>query len=417
MEKQRNWAGNYTYSTVNWHAPESVEQIQQLVKRFNHVKVVGTRHSFNSIADSSDQIMTLEKLNKVVSFKRSEQKITVEAGMKYSDLCHYLEGTGLALHNLASLPHISVAGACATATHGSGNQNGNLATVVSAMEFVNATGEVIYEESEEKLNALVVGLGGFGIVTKLTLDLVPEYKIRQDVYENLSLEEFQKNFHTIFSSAYSVSVFTDWSRPVFKQVWLKRTVSDEDMIEAESEFFGAKLSTKNLHPISDHGAEHCTEQLGVSGSWHDRIPHFRMNFTPSSGKELQSEYIIPRAYTADAITAIGKLREQIAPLLLICEIRSIAADNLWMSMNYKQDSIGIHFTWKDDWEAVKQVLPKIEEQLAPFNARPHWGKLFTMAPDQVRSLYEKLPDFQQLLREYDPDGKFRNSFLNHYIFG
>ncbi|MFC4402465.1 FAD-binding protein [Gracilibacillus xinjiangensis] len=420
MTKQRNWAGNYIYNTTNWHYPETVEEIQQLVKKCNRLKVVGSRHSFNDIADSTEHMVSLEKLNKVVSFNKEGRKITIEAGMKYSEVSQYLEGTGLALHNLASLPHISVAGACATATHGSGDKNGNLATIVNGMEFVNASGDIIslsHEKNEEEMKALAVSLGAMGIITKLTLNLVPDFQIRQDVYENLPFAEFQANYDAIFSSSYSVSLFTNWKSEYFNQVWLKRAVtSEQDSFEVKSAFFGAKLATVKLHPISGHGAEHCTDQLGIAGPWHDRLSHFRMNFTPSSGKELQSEYIIPREYVSDAIKALGTVSDKIAPLLLVSEIRSIAADDLWMSMNYKQDSIGIHFTWQDNWEAVKQVLPEIEAALEPFHARPHWGKLFTMAPDRVQSFYEKLPQFRELVQKYDPEGKFRNAFLEKYIF-
>jgi xylitol oxidase len=118
-----------------------------------------------------------------------------------------------------------------------------------------------------------------------------------------------------------------------------------------------------------------------------------------------------------ALRTIDKLRGQIAPLLQISEIRTIAADDLWMSPCYEQDCIGIHFTWKKDWEGVRELLPVIEEHLSPFDARPHWAKLFTLPPARLEKLYKKLPDFRQLLQHYDPQGKFRNAFLDKHIFG
>ncbi len=419
MTKQRNWAGNYTYHASNWHIPESVEEIQRLVKKCNRLKVVGSRHSFNHIADSNEHIVSVEQLNRVIDFDKEKQKITVEAGMKYSDVCQYLDETGLALHNLASLPHISVAGACATATHGSGDKNGNLATIVSGIEFVNGNGEIITltrEEHEEEMRGLSVSLGAFGIITKLTLDLIPDFQVRQVVYQNLSFHEFYQYYDEIYASAYSVSLFTDWQEERFNQVWLKQTITEQDAVELNTDFYGAELANVNLHPISGHGAEHCTEQLGVLGPWHDRLAHFKMNFTPSSGKELQSEYILSRHHISDAMKKLNGLRDEIAPLLLVSELRSIKADDLWMSMNYKQDSIGIHFTWKDLWNEVKLVLPKIEAVLEPFQPRPHWGKLFTMDPTKLQTRYKQLPAFRQLVRKYDPDGKFRNEFLEQYIF-
>ncbi|RKL67990.1 FAD-binding protein [Salipaludibacillus neizhouensis] len=419
MKEQRNWAGNYKYSADELHIPENIEQIQQLVTRCNSMRVLGTRHSFNGIADHTENLISLENFNQVLGLDSERRTVTVEAGIKYSDLCRYLHRKGYALENMASLPHISVAGACATATHGSGDQNRGLATSVSAMEIVSSDGDVIEfsrERSEEQMNGAVVGLGGAGVVTTLTLDVVPSYNIRQDVYENLALSHLKNHFDDIFSSAYSVSLFTDWKDETFNQVWLKSLSTEQSTFELGPEFFGAKAASKNLHPVPGSGTENCTEQMGIPGPWLERLSHFRMDFTPSHGKELQSEYIVPREHAYDALCAISQIREQIAPLLFISETRTIAQDDLWMSPCYKQESVAFHFTWKDDWESVQKVLPKMEEQLAPFLARPHWGKLFTMPSTRVQSLYEKLPDFQQLLQHYDPKGKFRNKYLNTYIF-
>lgn len=418
-EPQQNWARNFSYSAARWHDPKAIEQVQELVSQCRKVKVLGTRHSFNSIADTAEDIISLEHFDRVVELNRERRTVTIEAGVRYGQLCSYLHQEGCALHNLASLPHISVAGACATATHGSGVDNGNLATVVAAMEVVTANGEVIVlsrEQDGDKFNGAVVGLGGLGVITKLTLDVLPTFDMRQDVYENLSLTQLEKSFDTILSSAYSVSLFTDWQSARINQVWLKHRITDSASFELEPEWFGATLAPSDRHPIPGLSAVNCTKQMGVPGPWHERLPHFRMDYTPSSGEELQSEYLVPRQHAFAAINAIAQMRGQVAPLLQICEVRSIAADNLWMSPCYKQACVGIHFTWKKNWEAVRNLLPLIEEQLAPFNARPHWGKLFTMSPARLQSLYEKLPDFQNLLRSYDPQGKFRNAFLDTYIF-
>jgi xylitol oxidase len=201
------------------------------------------------------------------------------------------------------------------------------------------------------------------------------------------------------------------------EVWIKERAGGGKKFAAKPEFFGAKLAKKNLHPIAELGAENCTEQMGVPGPWYERLPHFKMGFTPSAGKELQSEFFVPRQHAVEAILAVEKLHEKISPHLLITEIRTIAADDLWMSPCYQQDSVAIHFTWQQDWPAVKAVLPEIENALAPFGVRPHWGKLFTIAPAVLRSRYKRLAEFVELAKMYDPQGKFRNEFLNTYIFG
>ncbi|WP_026693073.1 FAD-binding protein [Peribacillus kribbensis] len=419
MVLKRNWAGNFQYSTTNWYEPESVKELQQLVARVKKLRVIGTRHSFNSIADSNENMISLQKLGKVLSIDPEKETVTVEAGIKYGDLCQVLQQHGYALHNLASLPHISVAGACATATHGSGNRNQNLASAVRAMEVITADGSIVTfskEKSQDELNGAVVGLGGIGVVTKLTLDIHPSHQMRQDVYENLPLEQLKHDFDAIFSSAYSVSLFTDWRDEFFNQVWLKSKLTDDQSFSLGEDFYGSSAAKEELHPVPGVGAENCTAQLGVAGDWLDRMPHFRMDFTPSKGKELQSEYILDRKYAYKALCAISEIREHIAQHLLISEVRTIAEDELWMSPSYKQDSVAFHFTWQDNWAEVQKVLPLIEDKLEPFQAKPHWGKLFTTSPARIQSLYEKMPAFRELLLKYDPDGKFRNEFLNTFIF-
>lgn len=418
--QQHNWAGNVTYSATRWHWPETMEEVQELASRCRKLKVLGSRHSFNGIADSAEDLISLEHMDHVVALDPVHHTVTVEGGIRYGQLCEYLHRAGYALHNLASLPHISVAGACATATHGSGDANGNLATAVSALEMVMADGELVVlsrEQHGEQFQGAVVGLGGLGVVTKLTLDIEPTFDMRQVVYENLPLAQLEDHFDDIVSSAYSVSLFTDWRNAQFNQVWFKRRVADDSSFELAPELFGATLASSHRHPITGLSAVNCTAQMGIPGPWYERLPHFRMEFTPSSGEELQTEYLVPRQHAFAAFRAIHQLREQVAPLLQVSEVRTVAADDLWMSPCYKQACVAIHFTWQKNWPAVRNLLPIIEEQLAPFDARPHWGKLFTMPPKRLQSLYEKLPAFQQLLRQYDPQGKFRNAFLDTAVFG
>ena len=419
-DKLKNWAGNLEYSTERLYSANSLDQARDFVKKQSQLKVLGTRHCFNNIADSKYNFLSLRSMDKVIALDPQAQTVTVEAGISYGQLAPYLESKGFALHNLASLPHISIAGACSTATHGSGVKNGNLATAVSALELVTATGDVVSlsrQKDGETFRGAVVGLGALGAITKITLDVQPTFAMRQYVYENLPLNQMKEHFEAIESSAYSVSLFTDWQKQRLNEVWIKSRVEEGKAFDATSEFFGAKLATRNLHPIAELSAENCTEQMGVPGPWYERLPHFRMGFTPSAGKELQSEYFVPRQHAIEAILAVERLRDQVGPHLMISEIRAIAADELWMSPCYKQACVTIHFTWKQDWPAVSKLLPVIEKELAPFKARPHWGKLFTTSAAQLKSIYEKMPEFIQLSKHYDPSGKFRNEFLDRNIFG
>ncbi len=394
-----NWAGNYTYSTKNLDLANTVEDVRHSVREHPHLKALGARHSFNGIADSTVEQISLKHFDQI-ELDTNAKTVTVGAGVTYGQLAPYIDRRGFAVHNLASLPHISVVGACATGTHGSGNKNGNLSTAVRAMEIVTANGDVLTfsrEKLGDKFPGTVVGLGALGVITEITLEVQPTFEMTQVVYENLSFAQLEHHLDDIFASGYSVSLFTDWQNHRATQVWIKRRVGQGPTTDPNTDFYGATPATRNLHPLAGHSAENCTEQMGVAGPWYERLPHFRMNFTPSSGAELQSEYFVPLERGYAAINAVEQLRDQITPQLFISEFRTIAADDLWISPCYQRASMALHFTWKPEWPAVKRVLPLIEEKLAPFIARPHWAKLFTMAPAHLRSRYAKMSEYQAML--------------------
>ncbi len=413
-----NWAGNITFSAGRIHKPASLAELQRLVAGSGCVRALGTGHSFSPIADTPGDLVSVADLPKIMTVDADRATVTVSAGVRYGELAPHLHTAGYALRHLASLPHISVAGACATGTHGSGNSNGNLATAVSAMEMITADGDVITMSREadgDRFRGAVVGLGALGIVTGLSLDIVPAFDIRQYVYENLPHEQLYEHLTDIFASAYSVSLFTDWRSSRIRQVWLKQRVGEHDPPKPGPRWYGALPADGPRHPVPGLPAANGTQQLGVPGPWHERLPHFRLDFTPSAGDELQSEYLMPRRFAADAMRAIVSIRDQVAPVLRISEIRTVAADDLWLSPSYQQDSVAIHFTWLNDVPAVTPVLARIEDRLAPFGARPHWAKLFTTSPAAVSRLYERLPDFRRLLRSHDPAGKFRNKLVDTYV--
>jgi xylitol oxidase len=410
-ERVTNWAGNVVFAAQRVHRPSSVAELQEVVARADRARVLGSGHSFNRMADTTGDLISLAALPRVVEIGADRRTVRVDGGIRYGDLVPHLDAAGLALHNLASLPHISVAGAVATATHGSGERHGNLATAVAAIELVRADGELrVLRRGDPGFAGAVVGLGALGVVTALTLDVVPAFEIRQYVYDDLSPAALGEHLDEILAAGYSVSLFTNWTSTTINHFWLKRQDPMPD-----GPVFGARPADGPRHPVPGQPPDNSTQQAGVPGPWHARLPHFRMEFTPSTGAELQSEYLVPRERALEAIEAVARVRERIAPALQVNEIRTVAADDLWLSMNYRRDSLGLHFTWIPDTDAVLPAVAAVEEALSSLSARPHWGKVFTMDPSTIRSRYDRFADFVELVKEYDPDGKFRNAWLDDLL--
>ena len=413
-----NWAGNYAYRASGVVHPASVEAVQRAVRDAaasgGRVRALGTRHCFNDIADTPGDLIAMTALPPRYELDEAERTVTVSGGTRYGDVAEQLDASGWALPNLASLPHISVAGAIATATHGSGDRNQNLAAVVRAIEFVDGAGELrVLRRGDEDFAGAVVGLGALGLVTAVTLDVVPTFEVAQTVYDGLDWPTVLENFDAITSASYSVSMFTGWVGGV-QQVWLKRAVRD-DAPEAPETFFGSARATEKRHPLPGVDATACTDQFGVAGPWYDRLPHFKLAFTPSNGEEIQSEYLVPRERAVEALRALLPLAERIAPVLQVTELRTVAADDLWLSSAFERDVLGIHFTWKRDQAGVEAVLPSIEDVLLPLGARPHWGKLFLDVNDVVPLQYPRFDDFRTLVAKYDPQGVFRNAYLDRLL--
>ena len=407
----KNWAGNLQYSALETRFPNSVTELQRAIVQLDKAKALGTMHCFNDIADTEGVQLSTKNLTEIYELDEAGQTVTVGSGIKYGDLGVYLHERGWALHNLASLPHISVGGSCATATHGSGMGNGNLSSAIVGLEMLYASGEIRWiapESDPELFNAAVVHLGALGIVTKVKLRIQPTFSVKQYVFENLNIGQLENNFDAIMGAGYSVCFFTHWLNDNIDQVWVK--CKSDQGFDGSASFYGATPATVDLHPIKVNSPVNCTPQLGVSGPWHERLPHFKMNFTPSNGDELQSEFFIDRANAFQAMKAISPYAEQMQDFLFISEIRCIAKDDFWMSTAQGRESVALHFTWKPKPKEVYAFLPELESVLAPFNARPHWGKIYAMEKERIFELYPKAADFVALKKEVDPKGIFSNQY-------
>jgi alditol oxidase len=408
----RNWAGNITFGAARVHRPGSVDEVRRVVAGAGRVRALGSGHSFNRIADTTGDLVRVDRLPRRIEVDAGSGQVTVGAGMRYAEVAAALHAEGFALANMASLPHISVAGSVATGTHGSGNARQGLASAVSGLEIVGPQGDLTrLGRSDEGFAGAVVSLGALGVVVGVTLDVEPGFEVAQWVYGGVPLDALGGSFAEISGAAYSVSAFTVWHGGQATVV-LKRRTDAEDAGHPGERWQGGRLAGEPWHPIPGMPAEYCTQQLGVPGPWHERLPHFRPEFTPSRGEELQSELFLPRGAAAEAFGALRGLGGAMAPVLQVSEVRTIAADELWLSPSHGRDSLAVHFTWVKDTEAVLPVLEAIEEALLPLGARPHWGKLTTTTPQAAGAGYERLADFRRLASGHDPDGKFRNPFLD-----
>jgi len=409
-----NWSGHHSFQATQLHHPTNVSEIQAIVRAATRCRVVGSGHSFNDIADTTIDLIALDLYTFTPIIDDQHGTVTVPGSMRYGDLLTFLAPTKWALHNTASLPHISVAGTIATATHGSGVHNKNLATAVIALEFVRADGERVRVSADshgEQFNGMVVHLGALGVVTSVTLKIVPRFDMRQDVYLGLPYATAMAHFDEIMSASYSVSLFTTWQGDTIEQVWRKSL--PHEIAESHATWYGATAAQRPMHPIASMNADPCTTQMGMVGGWHERLPHFRMEFTPSNGDELQTEYFVDRRDAVLAMQAIRTIQDRIAPVLFISEIRTVAADQLWLSMNYERESVALHFTWKNRWPEVQHVISQVEAVLAPFAPRAHWGKLFNLPATHIRSVYPRIYDFLDLRAQWDPQGKFVNHWMQH----
>ncbi len=406
-----NWAGNVTYGASDLHSPTSVDEVQRIVAATPRLTALGSTHSFNRIADTDGAQLSLAGLPPVLDVDADRRVVRVAAGMTHAQVAAGLEARGWALANLASLPHISTAGAVATGTHGSGVRNPSLAQAVVGLEVVRASGDTARVDAstpDGALDAHRVALGALGVVTAVELAIEPSFQVATTVFLDLPWDAVTEHFDAVVSDAYSVSLFTAFDDRGARQVWVKHRV-DEPAPTVDLVGLGARAATGPVHPGENDPAG-VTEQGGVPGPWSERLPHFRSAFTPSTGAEIQSEYLVPASSAVAALQALRPLQGLLAPILIAAEIRTIAADTAWLAPSSGRQSVGIHFTFRREPEAVEAAVRRIEDALAPFDPRPHWGKVSVAGVERLHEAYPRLGDFAAAARDLDPAGRFRNAF-------
>lgn len=400
-----NWGGNFNYSTQNIQYPRSVAEVQQIVKNAGKLRVVGSRHSFSKIADSECTMLSTIGLNKIIGINGSIPSVTVQGGLTYTDLLTSLNTAGFALPNLASLAEISVGGAASTNAHGTGVANQALANHIRSMEIVLANGSLLtIGPNDPRLKGMAAGLGAFGVVTQLELKLVPAFNITTYTYVNMPVQNSYENFAALQNMGFGVLLVNMFTAPDAWNIAIVYARSDaNNTAMLTSNLFGGTLVSQTTQP--SYLALLSIAQIGLSGV---------------DGNEIQTEYFVPISKAVEAIkavTAVANSTNIFPSLATAFVIRTIASDDLWMSEYYGNDTmVAIHFSWQNNVTAVEAVLPQLERAMIPYGARPHWGKMFTMEPEDFLPHYPKVNEFKKLAEQLDPKGKFRNEFLEENVW-
>jgi xylitol oxidase len=416
MRSEQNWSGNYTFEAHYIHRPASVDEVRRIVSASAKIHAVGARHSFNGVADSSVDLIDLSGIDPRITVDPDRRTVTVGAAATYGLLAAELHGLGWAVHNMASLPHISVAGAVSTGTHGSGDRHGALPTAVAGLEMVTASGDLIeLGRGQDGFDGIVVGLGAFGVITRVTVDIEPAYEMRQDAFEGLSWATVLTDLDAITSTATSISLMTFWSGETVSRLWIKTRLTDGQPREVSAAHLGARPASTAIALGPDDGPVTLTP-FGIPGPWFERLIHLPPDHQPGPREQIQSEYLLPRSKAAAAFVKLRAMAHRIDPHLFISEIRTMAGDRLWLSPAYGEDALAIHFTWKREPDAVAALTAEIEEMLLPLGGRPHWGKVIHTPAAGLAPLYPRMQAFRDLARSYDPNGKFRNAFLERHVF-
>lgn len=405
---ERNWAGNVDLAG-EVRRPGTLAELQELVAASPRIRAVGTRHSFSPLAQAAEGgvLVSLERLAEPATID-ADGLVRVVGPVPYAALVDVVAAAGRALPNLGSLPHISVIGAVSTGTHGSGDARRTLSAAVTAIDLVGADGSLrTVARGDAEFPGSVVALGLLGIVTAVTIETVPAARMRQDVYPALAWDDLVAGYADVTAAGESVSVFLESWAAGLGRVFVKRHAG-----EPAEALRGARRATEPVPIIAGSSMAALTVQ-GVDDDWHRVLPHFRSDAAPSNaGDELQSEYFVAREHAPAALRALRGLAPAVDPLLLVTELRTVAADDLWLSGASGRDTTAIHFTWRFDPAGVAAVLPGIEEALRPFDPRPHWGKLFSPG---LRPSHPRLPDFRDLVGAHDPAGVFGTAFTAHLL--
>jgi xylitol oxidase len=418
MPPEQNWAYNHTFSARAIHRPESIDEVRHVVAAAHRIHAVGSRHSFNGIADSAGALIDLGGIDPEFVIDPDRRTVTAGAGANYGVLAAWLHPQGWALHNMASLPHVTIGGATATGTHGSGDRLPTLSAAVAELEIVTATGDMhVVRRGDRYFDGMVVSLGTLGVVTRIALDIQPAFSMRQDAFEGLEWDTMLADLDAVMSAGYSVSLLTKWSGPAVTRLWIKTRLEHDAPAEVSAEHLGATPAVQVSPNVTLTGLAALNPFGGMPGPWSERLPHFRPGVDPGTVGHLQSEYMLPRTRAAEAISLLRAMSDRIDPHLLTSEIRSMTADDLWLSPAHGRDTIAIHFSWARDLEIVPVISAEIERMLLPLGGRPHWGKIIHTKAEGLAPLYPRLAEFRELAQSMDPGGKFRNAFLCAHVFG
>lgn len=414
----RNWSGSQVCYPKTRSAPADLAQLQNLLKdSTGTIRPVGSGHSFMPLVPTDDTIVSLSRLTGLISVDQKQQQARVWAGTRLGDIGQPLADNGQALLNMPDIDEQSLAGAIATATHGTGAQLACMSNYVEALQLVLANGEVMEcsrTQNQAVFNAAQVNIGALGIISQVTLQNQARYKLKretswlpiEEILQNAeSLADNNRNFEFYFipfTGMGFIDVQNITDEPVTVVEKLDQNDGAEDLKTARDIL---SWSPKLRELVLGTYMKTLPKEVNVANSWQNYASERNVRFN-------EMEYHLPRENMVKAFNEIRNIVEtQFPEVFFPFEVRFIKSDDIWLSpFNGRETcSIAVHRYHQEDY---KDMFAAIEPVMQKYNGRPHWGKLNTMNSAQFSEHYAHWQDFKDIRQQLDPNGQFLNLYLS-----
>lgn len=423
-----NWAGNQSCAPTSIRRPTSEAELVAIVKEAanngTRVKCVGAGHSFTPIACTDGVLVDLSGYGRILSHDPGARTVTMQAGITLSTLCDELDQRGLALENMGDIGYQSIAGAAATATHGTGWHFGNISSRIVGMRLIAGDGSIVdatSDENPEVLAAARVGVGALGIVSTVTLQAVKAFRLHA-IEEPMRLDDLLSDFDGYMSSADHVEFYwvphTSWAltkrnrrtdEPAMPRSKAKAVIDD---LLITNVGFGALCRVGRRRP---NLIPRLAKMLPSTGRLEYTDRSDRVFTSPRRVKFYEMEYAIPRDAIPEALNRVRRLVDEAGiQLSFPVEVRVVSPDDIPLSTAHGRATgyIAIHVYQGTPYDTYFQGVERIMDS---YHGRPHWGKMHFQGHETLAQRYPKWDEFQAVRRRLDPEGRFTNQYLERVL--